>query len=133
MPRMDPLNKKSSSPEHLRKDRQELITQFLRHLFFQTKQLSEPSIANELLEAISSVWDKTIVPTLLLEFGNANTLYTIFYTGESPDEIVLEVWDPKCSESKPSQVFILNGIPNIAKCLPNNRSNAEIMTLDKWY
>jgi hypothetical protein len=133
MPRMDPLNKKNLSPEHLRTDRQEPITQFLRHLFFPTKQLSEPSIVNELLEAISSVWDKTIVPTLLLEFGNTNTLYAIFYTGESPDEIVLEVWDPKYSESKPSQVFILNGIPNIAKYLPKNRSNAEIMTLDKWY
>ena len=131
MPRMDPLRKKSSSMRRQR-DPQESIAQFLRNLLFPISSF-EPSTVDRLLEAISPTWDTVIAPSLLSEFGNLATLHAIFYLASNTDEVILEVWDPSCVETKPSEVFKLAGVPDTAKRLPSSRSKAKILTLENWY
>jgi hypothetical protein len=133
MPRMDPLRKKSSAPDYRRRNQQEPIANFLRNLLFSSSQPSEPSTTERLIESISPIWDKTISPTLLAEFGNVATLYAIFYATDHSDEVVLEVWDPAYVDSKPAEVFRLRGLPDVARQLPAARAEAKIITLERWY
>jgi hypothetical protein len=138
MPRMDPFRKRSPESVGRRRDRQEPIAHFLRNLLFPAGRpseysKSESSTTDKLLEALSPIWDTVIAPTLLSEFGSVETLHAIFYAEDESGEVILEIWDPSCVDSKPSEVFRLTGISNTARRLPESRSKAEVLTLESWY
>jgi hypothetical protein len=130
---MDPLREKSSASAYRRRNQQEPIASFLRNLLFSSSQSSEPSTTERLIEAISPIWDRTIAPTLLAEFGNVPTLYAIFYAADHSDEVVLELWDPDYVDGKPAEVFRLRGLQDVSRQLPVARAEAKIITLERWY
>lgn len=87
-----------------------------------------------ILEKLKPIWDTSIAPTLIAEFGIRSTLYVIFYRGRNREQIIMEIWDPKYVEVKPSQVFSIEGITDsVTRYFPHDRSQAEIRVLADWY
>ncbi|NJL66073.1 MAG: hypothetical protein HC894_03160 [Microcoleus sp. SM1_3_4] len=76
---------------------------FIRRIFgvFQPSKTSVETVFDKL----ATIWPTKIAPVLIEQFGRGTTLYAILYSGEYSDEIILEIWDPKHIESKPSQCF----------------------------
>lgn len=92
------------------------------------------SIVEMLYRKLEPIWDTDIAPVLIETFGKGTTLYLILYLGNYHDELIMELWDPKHIESKPSQVFTLSGITgNDINDFPKDRSKARIMTLENWH
>lgn len=86
-----------------------------------------------ILEKLEPLWERSIEPVLIKEFGCRSTLYVIFYRGRHPDKIIMEIWDPNYVDVKPSQVFSIEGVPESATTyFPNTRSQAEIGILTDW-
>lgn len=84
-----------------------------------------------LFNAIEPIWDTCIVTVLIASFGEAKTLYVIFYAGILPNEIMMEIWDP-IYLNKQSQFFKLKlNFENLF--LPKNRSEAKVLQLQNWY
>lgn len=134
MPRKNPFRKKNAPPSDNHRKSQKRREPFLSQLFSSTSRASEALIPEDLLEAISPVWETTIVPTLISEFGKVPTLYAIWYAPDTPEnEVIFELWDPNYVDSKPSEVFRLKGKSNITKKLPRSRSEAKVITLNNWY
>ena len=91
------------------------------------------SFTEIVLEKLDPIWEQEIEPVLVSQFGRSSTLYVIFYLGRKQDEIIMEIWDPKYIDAKPSQVFRIEGVPGYAtKHFPKNRSQAEISVLEDW-
>jgi hypothetical protein len=87
-----------------------------------------------ILEKLDPIWEDSIEPVLMKEFGRGSTLYVIFYRGRKSDRIIMEIWDPNYLDVKASQVFHIDGVPESAtRYFPTNRSQAEIGILaDYW-
>jgi|GEM_PF-1444793 len=96
----------------------------------QQKNSTFPEIV---LEKLEPIWERSIEPILVFEFGRGSTLYVIFYLGRKQDEIIMEIWDPNYIKTKPSQVFSIEGVPEYAtRHFPRNRAQAEIGVLEDW-
>ncbi|MGL4497560.1 MAG: hypothetical protein ACRCU2_00735 [Planktothrix sp.] len=94
------------------------------------KNQSNPSEYEILLQILAPLWEQAIEPKLIQEFGQGSTLYCIFYQDRDPSLVILEIWDPRYVEQKPSQVFKLEGFPPKAiQNLPKYREQAEILIL----
>ncbi|MDE5072752.1 MAG: hypothetical protein O4861_06060 [Trichodesmium sp. St16_bin4-tuft] len=92
------------------------------------------STVEMLYRKLEPIWDTDIAPVLIETFGKGTTLYLILYLENYRDELIIELWDPKHIESKPSQVFKLSGITGKdINNLPKDRSKAKIMTLENWH
>lgn len=90
-----------------------------------------------LVWALQKVWETVIVAALIAAFGLVATLYVIFYAGAVLGETIVEIWDPRYYDSKPSQVFIVEQAPTLGKGLqdsplPTNRAAAKKLTLENW-
>lgn len=133
MPRLDPFKRKKDNSRPSENYQELPITSFLHNLFSHHSREVESTVLNELTDAISSEWDGSIAPTLLMRFGRVPRLYVIFYADSHLDDVILEVWDPNYVDTKPSEVFRLRGLPKVAKQLPAIRSRATINTLENWY
>lgn len=100
---------------------------FMRRLFGEYKPYK--TSLESVFDKLATIWKTNIAPVLIEQFGRGTTLYAILYSGEYSDEIILEIWDPKHIESKPSQVFKFNGDN---KDFLKTRSKAEIISLTNW-
>lgn len=100
---------------------------FMRRIF----GWSQPSKASleSVFDKLATIWPTQIAPVLIEQFGRGTTLYAILYSGEYSDEIILEIWDPKHFESKPSKVFKIKGHNHD---FPKTRSKAEVKSLTNW-
>ncbi len=135
MPRSDPPRERESQFRQYSQDNS--MPKRNRKNFFNS--LSEflggnrSSTTEMLYRKLEPIWDTNIAPVLIESFGKGTTLYLILYLGNS-HKLILEVWDPKHVESKPSQVFKLSGITgNDINNFPKDRSKAKIMTLENWH
>lgn len=133
MPRINPFRKKNTSSNDSFRDGKKQSRSFLQELFFPRNKPSESSVAEALIEQVSPIWETVIVPILITSFGTGSTLYAIFYAPNSrKNKVILEIWDPNYVETKPSEVFKLEGIQDIVKQLPNTREKAQVLTLKNW-
>ena len=131
MPRFDSRRDKESEFRQ-RSSEENSLLDYLRQ-FFGSDRTSATSLPETLLEKFAPVWDSSIAPVLIREFGAKTTLYAIFYAGEVSGEIIMELWDPKSVNSKASQVFKFRGIPEREiHFFPKDRAKAEIAILDNW-
>ena len=120
------------------------ISQFIQNLFSQSNKNNSTSPENQtdslteipefLRTVLIATWDSTIAPILTTEFGSeTEVLYIIFYQGNNESEVIMEVWDPNCFDTKPSQVFTLEcSIPEKTESLAKNRSEAKRLKLQNW-
>lgn len=133
MPRMNPFRKKNVESNDVSKNSKEHNRSFLQTLFFQESQSSEVLIAEALIERISLIWETEIVPALVTKFGIGSTLYAIFYAlNFCKDKAILEIWDPNYVNTKPSEVFELEGMQDVPEQLSTNRTKAQILILKNW-
>ena len=58
-----------------------------------------------LMWAIQEIWDTAIANVLTVAFGADVVLHAIFYAGAIAGETLMEVWDSRYYNSKPSKVF----------------------------
>ncbi len=134
MPRNDPPTDRESqfrqySQDNSMPERRNFFNSLSK--FFGSNKSSQTEILYRKLEPI---WDTNIAPVLIEAFGKGTTLYLILYLESYSHELIMEVWDPKHVESKPSQVFKLSGITdNDINNFPKDRSKARIMTLENWH
>jgi hypothetical protein len=84
-----------------------------------------------LVWGLQKLWETVIVGVLIAAFGLVATLYVIFYAGAILGETIMEIWDPRYYNTKPSQVFTLEQAPQ-GSPLPTNRSEAKTLKLDNW-
>ncbi len=91
-----------------------------------------------LMWAIQEVWDTAIANVLIVAFGADIVLHAIFYAGAIAGETLMEVWDPRHYNSKPSQVFSVRQTsgPQFSQALqdsplPTQRSEAKVLTLKR--
>ncbi|MCV3217397.1 hypothetical protein OGM63_28470 [Plectonema radiosum NIES-515] len=84
-----------------------------------------------LLYAIQAVWDVAIASVLISVFGADAVLYAIFIRGEIAGETLMEIWDPRYHDSKPSQVFTIKQAPQDSP-LPTQRSESKKVALENW-
>jgi hypothetical protein len=84
-----------------------------------------------LVYAIQAVWYTAIASVLIAAFGAGVVLYAIFLATEIAGEILMEVWDPRYYDSKPSEVFIIEQAPQNPP-LPTQRSQAKVLSLKNW-
>jgi hypothetical protein len=97
------------------------------------QQRNSKAFPEFILEKLEPIWEEEIEPILISEFGRRSTLYIIFYLKQVQDQVVMEIWDPNYTETKPSQVFRIDNVPkSITNYLPVNRSQAEIGILTDW-
>ncbi len=100
---------------------------------FRRQQKNSSIFPEIILEKLDPIWEREIEPILVSQFGRGSTLYVIFYLGKKREEIIMEIWDPKYVDVKPSQVFSIEGVPEYAnRHFPRNRSQAEIGVLEDW-
>lgn len=90
-----------------------------------------------LVWALQKVWETVIVAALIAAFGLVATLYVIFYAGAVLGETIMEIWDPRYYNTKPSEVFVVEQAPTFGKGLqdsplPTNRSAAQKIKLQNW-
>jgi hypothetical protein len=83
---------------------------------------------NALAYALEKIWETAVATVLIAAFGVVATLYVIFYAGAVLGETIMEIWDPKYYNSKPSQVFRIKEAPPTQ--LPTKRSEAKILELE---
>lgn len=133
MPRINPFRKKNVESNDAGGDRKKQNRSFLQKLFFSKSQPSEVLIVEALIEKVSPIWDTVIIPLLVTKFGKGSTLYAIFYAPNSrKNKVILEIWDPNYVDTKPSEVFELEGMHDVIEQLPTNRTKAQILTLENW-
>lgn len=84
-----------------------------------------------LVDALQKIWETFVVAVLIAAFGAGATLYVIFYAGAVLGETIMEIWDPRYANSKPSEVFKLQQAPQDSP-LPEYRSEAKILKLEDW-
>ena len=89
------------------------------------------SFLQKLIDKLQSIWETQIRTALLTAFGDTSVLYIIFYAGEAIGETIMEIWDPRYYDSKPSQVFQLKQYP-IDNPLPKRRQDARVLMLENW-
>ncbi|MCT7969810.1 hypothetical protein NG799_26195 [Laspinema sp. D1] len=91
-----------------------------------------------LVWALEKIWQTAVVSLLFTAFGAVATLYVIFYAGFLLGETIMEVWDPRYANSKPSEVINVKqsspvlGLAPQNSPLPTQRSEARILTLENW-
>lgn len=140
MPRFDPKNQRRDQASEFQdsfKDDSSSSNQsrgFNRVFDIFRRQKKDSVLFPEIvLEKLEPIWEREIEPILIEEFGRQSTLYIIFYLSKKRDEIIMEIWDPNYVNTKPSQVFMIQGVPGAAlKYFPKNRSQAEIGILQDW-
>jgi hypothetical protein len=148
MPRFDPLNPKKTNRDKTSEfiDSAENSNSYSEKVYGQKRrsfgvftqmfigQQKKSAVSLEIiLEKLEPIWDTAIEPSLIAEFGARSTLYVIFYRGRNREQIIMEIWDPKYIEVKPSQVFIIEGITDsVTRYFPYDRSQAEIRVLTDW-
>ncbi|MCX5965502.1 MAG: hypothetical protein NT070_20955 [Cyanobacteria bacterium] len=79
--------------------------------------------------ALDKIWETAIATVLLAAFGSVVVLYAIFYSGAVLGQTIMEIWDPRYSDSKPSQVFQVKQAPQSSP-LPKYRSEAKVIALE---
>jgi hypothetical protein len=84
-----------------------------------------------LIFAIKAVWNVAIASVLISVFGVGVVLYAIFLAGAIAGETLMEVWDPRYHNSKPSQVFSVRQAPQDSP-LPTQRSESKVVVLENW-
>jgi hypothetical protein len=140
MPRFEPKNPKRDKASEFQ-DRVEDVTVYGNRSrgfgvfieMFRRPQKNSTIFPEIVLEKLEPIWERSIEPLLISEFGRRSTLYVIFYLGGKRDEIIMEIWDPNYINTKPSQVFSIEGVPEYAtRNFPINRSQAEIGVLEDW-
>lgn len=90
-----------------------------------------------LVWALEKIWQTAVVSVLIAAFGAVATLYVIFYAGFLLGETIMEVWDPRYSNSKPSEVIAVKQSPTLRPApqnspLPTQRSEARVLILQDW-
>jgi hypothetical protein len=85
-----------------------------------------------LVWALQKIWQTLVVSALIAAFGFVATLYVIFYAGAMLGETIMEIWDPRYADSKPSQVFSVEQAPQSSP-LPKYRSETKIIKLQNSY
>ncbi|GET38494.1 hypothetical protein [Microseira wollei] len=83
-----------------------------------------------LFTGLQKLWETAIASVLTAAFGFASILYVIFYAGSVLGETIMEIWDPRYVNSKPSQVFKLKQAPQNTP-LPK-RSEAQTLLIEDW-
>ncbi|NER38446.1 MAG: hypothetical protein F6J93_31590 [Oscillatoria sp. SIO1A7] len=122
------LGREKANPENKRGR----VLDSLRHIFGGNRS-AETYLSESVLEKLTPIWDTTIVPVLMAEFGAEASLNVIFYAGSVPGQLIMEIWDPRYADRKPSQVFKLGGLADYeTRRLPQERSKATIMSLEDW-
>ena len=100
---------------------------------FTKQQRNSAGSPEIILQKLEPIWERSVEPVLIREFGRRSTLYIIFYQGKNREQIIMEIWDPKYVNEKESQVFSLEGVPEYtARYFPRSRSQAEIGILANW-
>lgn len=84
-----------------------------------------------LVNALEKIWETVVATALIAAFGLFAILYVIFYAGAMLGETIMEIWDPKYANSKPSQVFKLKQAPQDSP-LPKYRDKAKVLELTNW-
>jgi hypothetical protein len=84
-----------------------------------------------LIISIQAVWYTAIAPVLVAAFGAGVVLYAIFLAGAVAGETLMEVWDPKYHNSKPSEVFSIRQTPQDSP-LPTRRDQSRIVMIENW-
>lgn len=84
-----------------------------------------------LMWALQKLWETTVAAILFAAFGAAAILYVIFYAGAALGETIMEVWDPRYVDSKPSEVIKVKKAPQSSP-LPKYRNEAKVLTLENW-
>ncbi len=79
--------------------------------------------------ALEKIWQTAIATVLVAAFGYVAVLYAIFYAGAVLGQTIMEIWDPRYSDSKPSQVFQVKQAPQNSP-LPKYRSDAKVIALE---
>jgi predicted membrane chloride channel (bestrophin family) len=79
-----------------------------------------------LVLVIEALWYSVISVTLLAAFGAVTVLYAIFYATAVAGETLMEVWDPRYVDQKPSEVFKIKQAPQQSP-LPTKRSEAKVL------
>ena len=102
-----------------------LIDQFLDWLGETLRRFIEA-----LVKALQKIWEK-VSKALEAAFGYVAILYVIFFASPVSGETMMEVWDPRYSNSKPSKVFKIKKAPQDSP-LPTQRSEAKILQLEDW-
>ncbi|MCC3410863.1 MULTISPECIES: hypothetical protein [unclassified Microcoleus] len=85
-----------------------------------------------LVWALQKIWQTAVVSVLIAAFGFVASLYVIFYAGAMLGETIMEIWDPRYADSKPSQVFSIEQAPQISP-LPKYRSETKTIKLQNSY
>ena len=80
------------------------------------------------VNALQAIWNVAIASILIAAFGQVAILYAIFYAGAVLGQTIMEVWDPRYADSKPSQVFQVKQAPQNSP-LPKYRSNNHVIVL----
>ena len=136
MPRFDrknEQNKDSAKTDPSQKDKNSTVKPLgkLRN-FFSKSKTPDLNIPEGLIQSLNSVWNDTIVPVLIENFGRDTELYAIFYQGKS-NEVLFEVWDPRHVDTKQSQVFKLQNLSReeISQ-IPKTRDKAVPVIISDW-
>jgi hypothetical protein len=80
---------------------------------------------------LQKIWETAVANTLFDRFGAVKILYIIFYAGAARGQTIMEIWDPRYVNSKPSEVFKLKQAPQDSP-LPKYRSEAQPLQLENW-
>lgn len=116
---------------------------FFQHAGYLLDQLIEwlgtrfQAFLEDLISEIDKIWERIIRSALILAYGVGVVLYAIFYAGKEIGETLMEIWDPRYHETKPSLVYNITQAPKFGQApegspLPTNRSEAKILTLTNW-
>lgn len=103
-----------------------LIDQFIEWLGEKVR-----SFIKALVKVLEKIWETVVAAALIAAFGLVATLYVIFYAGTMLGETIMEIWDPRYANSKPSQVFKLKQAPQNSP-LPKYREEAKKLELENW-
>lgn len=113
------------------------VGNFFKYLVSGYQPSQEDLLPPELQRQLHAIWDLHIVPVLKENLGFNTVLYVIFYVDQTTNEVMMEVWDPKQVDNKPSQVFRLTGLIGLSKSelnnFPKDRSQAKKLSLVNWY
>jgi hypothetical protein len=84
-----------------------------------------------LFTVLQKLWEAVVVGALIAAFGFVSILHVIFYTGLALSETIMEIWDPRYFNGKPSQVFKVKLAPQNSP-LATQRSEAIPLQLEDW-
>jgi hypothetical protein len=108
------------------------VGNFFKYLVSGYQSSQEDLLPPELQRQLHAIWNLHIVPVLKENFGFNTVLYVIFYVDQTTNEMMMEVWDPKQVDNKPSQVFRLAGFEPELNDFPKNRNQAKKLRLVNW-